>query len=692
MAIMPRSRRPFAAATFCAASAAVVAVLAFVPWPEWLPTGQPDENAHYYQVVLTWVWWAVLAVPIALLLARRWGVAIDGVFERGLQRVAELPVIGYATTLAVIFGVAAALLSNALFSHNPHITDTIAQLFQAKIFAGGSLTAPAPEQIEFFGASHLVAHEGRWFSQYPPGHPGMLVLGVIAGVPWLVNPLVAAATLVLLYGVARRLLGEMDAKLAAALLVLSPFALFMSASYMNHVTHGFFLVLALYAAVRAAEEERGIGWPLLLGCALGLAATIRPLESAVWAGVLGVWLLLRRGWKPALGAGVACLTALSPLLVYNALTTGHPLRFGYMVLWGPGHGLGFHTDPWGEPFTPVRALGATALDFQRLNVSLFEWPFPSLIFVLIALALAFKGRSNGAATWLAALLLAAPIAYFFYWHRDGYLGPRFLYSSLGPLILLSAAGVVALDIRLGRWRSALRLLLIAGVLVVVGWKVPERVGSIAGQLQSRKLHPENEARRAGIDQALVFVKVGWGSRLMARLWAWGISASEAEQSYRVVDGCRLQSALDEADSLAAAGGDSLAIQASLAKKLQEFRILELPVARDLLADRTVRVDTTRVLAEACREQILRDAAGFTVYGTLVWRNDPWLREGIIFARDFGPERNQRLMQRYPGWEYYIYAPLSGELGEQPVLRPLRSSESPSESTSQVDRPRLGRGG
>ena len=56
---------------------------------------------------------------------------------------------------------------------------------------------------------------------------------------------------------ARRILAEGSAKLAVALYVLSPFVLFLSASYMNHVTTGFFLALALYAALRAVEGDAG---------------------------------------------------------------------------------------------------------------------------------------------------------------------------------------------------------------------------------------------------------------------------------------------------------------------------------------------------------------------------------------------------------------------------------------------------
>jgi hypothetical protein len=188
---------------------------------------------------------------------------------------------------------------------------------------------------------------------------------------------------------------------------------------------------------------------------------------------------------------------------------------------------------------------------------------------------------------LGALLFAAPLAYFFYWHRDNYLGPRFVFASLVPAVILTAAGILALDRRLGRWRGALWLALLSGILVGLSMNFPQSAGRFAGRMLERKLHPELKVQRAGIRDALVFVKVGWGSRLIPRLWAWGIPASETEMTYRTVDGCRLQVALDGADSLVAAGADSTSARAALASRLQTWRDMDLAVARDLLPDQSV---------------------------------------------------------------------------------------------------------
>jgi len=666
------SRSGDGAARAFAALTVFLVLIAFLPWAAWLGAARPDEVTAYADTVWDWIRWLAIVVPFAVLLAYLGGRRVDALLERWLSRIADVSDRVFACTLGALFAAVALVLSGVLFSRNPHLVDSIAQLFQARIFGEGSLTAPAPEEMEFFGASHLVQHNGRWFSQYPPGHPALLTLGLFIGVPWIVNPLFSAGTLLLVYAIARRLFGAGSAKLAAMLYLFSPFALFMSASYMNHVTTGFFLALALYAALCTADGGGGVGWPLTVGLALGVAAMIRPLESAAWAAVLGLWMLMRRGWQPAFIAGGACLVGVAALLTYNGLTTGHPLRFGYTLLWGPGHGLGFHTDPWGEPFTAVKSFANTALDLQRLNVFFFGWPFPSLVFLLVALVVAAADRrSRESSGLLAALLLAAPVAYFFYWHRDNYLGPRFLYASLIPVLLLTVSGIAGLDARLDRWRSAFRVTLLVGLLTGVALNLPRSAGVVAGRMPGMKLHPEVEAKRLGVSEAVVFVKVGWGNRLMARLWGWGVSAWEAERTYRVVDGCRLQSVLDEADSLATAGRDSTEVRHDLTMRLRVWRDMQLPVIQDVLPDPTVRVDTTSTFTNRCFQEVQWDRTGFTLYGTLVWRNDPWLSHGVIYARDLGPVRNGRLMMRYPDRDYCVYAPLSAAAGAPPALRRMQ---------------------
>ena len=148
--------------------------------------------------------------------------------------------------------VAANFISWKVFDHIPHVSDEIAQLFQAKIFAHGMLTAPLPPIIDFFRYHYdNMIFTTRWYSQYPPGHPFFLMLGLLAKVPWLINPLFASLSVILLYKNALLYYGEKEAKLSVILFCVSPFVLFMSASFMNHVSTLFFLLLFLYTLNKA---------------------------------------------------------------------------------------------------------------------------------------------------------------------------------------------------------------------------------------------------------------------------------------------------------------------------------------------------------------------------------------------------------------------------------------------------------
>src|SRR5205814_1786373 len=97
---------------------------------------------------------------------------------------------------------------------------------QAKVFALGRLWVPTPQLPEFFVHEFVVMRDGRWFAKYPPGFPAILSLGVLAGVPWLVNPVAAALAVLATFRLGAASHGRGTALVAALLLGLSPFFLF----------------------------------------------------------------------------------------------------------------------------------------------------------------------------------------------------------------------------------------------------------------------------------------------------------------------------------------------------------------------------------------------------------------------------------------------------------------------------------
>jgi len=305
-----------------------------------------------------------------------------------------------ALVLAALAALAAAIISHVVFGRIPHVQDSIAQLFQGRIFADGRLWAPAPPFRECFDYTHMLIDRGRWYSQYPPGHALLLVPGIWLGVPWLTNPLLGGVSIYGTFLLGRALFGRAAGRLAAVLGLLSPFLLLMAAEFMAHVSalaaltyFLVFLVRALRPAEDPADPRQAAGRRrdgMLAGACLLLGVLIRPFTAfavAVPAFLYALWLLRRdRGGMPALvwtAAGGAAGVVL--LGLYNWGTTGDPLVTGYVRLYGPSHGIGFGRGSWGPPHTLERGLRHAAANLQSLNGRLFEWPVTSLVPLLLAL-------------------------------------------------------------------------------------------------------------------------------------------------------------------------------------------------------------------------------------------------------------------------------------------------------------------
>src|SRR5438046_6086477 len=226
-------------------------------------------------IFLTGAWLAGMLTPPRLLRAlRRRGRALAA-----RLRPAALPLVLAATAIALV------TISVVVFRCRPVMVDEIVQLFQARIFAARTVKAPPPALAEFFTTQHLIVDEHGWYAQYPPGHSALLALGLWGGAPWAVPILFSLGTIVVVVACARRIYGEAVAGVTAALFLLSPFFLFMGASFMNHPPTLFFVSAALLGFVRL-EEPRGARWPLRWGAALGLAVRCRPESALPTAGAI----------------------------------------------------------------------------------------------------------------------------------------------------------------------------------------------------------------------------------------------------------------------------------------------------------------------------------------------------------------------------------------------------------------------
>ena len=335
------------------------------------------------------------------------------------------------------------IFSLLLFQHKPHIVDSVAQLFHARIFTQGKLYLTAPAIPEFFDEEHIIINNGCWYSQYPPCHSALLALGVLVRMPWLINPLLGAVSVIIFFFLGKELYDEKTGRIAALLGTLSPFLLFMSSEYMNHASALLFLSCFILFSFRMVRKLSFLS-ALLAGTFLGLAVNVRPLTALAIATPFifySFYLITHnlRIYIPRLILlSFATIVFVGFLLYYNYLTNGNPFTFGYIARWGSQHGLGFGISGWGPTHTPLRGLLSTSEDLNALNRFLFEWPIPSLVFI----ALLFGSSQAKLKDYLLFAIICAPVvAYFFYWFHGIAFGPRWEYETLGVLVILTARGI-----------------------------------------------------------------------------------------------------------------------------------------------------------------------------------------------------------------------------------------------------------
>ena len=643
---------------------AALLLLPVLPLPTW--SGAPDPGPLWSPHVVAWAWGMLVVVVVALLVGRLAGQSTLPTFDWRLPRDRWA-----LLALAVLLTVAAACTTQLVFAGNPHLVDEIAQLLHARAFAAGRLALPPPQPVEAFLIIHTWVTEAGWVSQFPPGQTVLFAIGFLLHVEWLVNPVLGGIGVVLVYLVARGLYGVGTARAAAVLWAVSAWVMFMSATYMNHVGAVTFALAAW--AVLWAYPAPGARRFAAAGLLIGFATATRPLDGAAAALPVLIWIASEKRWRGILPFMLGGLPVALAWGFLNWRLHGHPLTMGYTAVWGPELRLGFHVDPWGDPFTPLVALSNAAVAIRRLHIYMYEWPVPALLLLAVwALAARHRSRSD---LVVAVGLVAAPLLYFFYWHSGYHLGPRFYYAA-APMLVIGLARAWrwawVLSKRAGsallRWDVA--LVTAALVVLVWGWVglFPARVDVYRHGLRTFKLHPERQLEELGVKQALVIMPGSWGSRIAVDLWGLGAPPSAVEQAYRQIDACDLHHFVQRARSA----------DYSVERVLVGLDSLEAATPDSVphvegWPDPTLKLIPGRALADDCLQEMRRDLGGFTLYGYLAWRNPIGLNSGLVFARDRF-EENDELLPLYEGWEVWRFAPPTGQPNALPVLTLLRPAE------------------
>lgn len=327
-----------------------------------------------------------------------------------------------------------------------------------------------PDALEYEEAAANLAHgEGYYLvvagKKYPPRYPpgfSMLLVPVLllsddipgSGIP---GVLVAALLgILVMWRLGARAGGRSGAGIGALLLALSPLHVHWSRMVMSDVpTTTAIAGVGLWTLVLLDRDASAVQWGLVGVCA-GLAATIRltnfALVPATALGILVGPVRIRRMLAYAAGLLLGC----APLLAYDAVRFGSPLKTGYGVwaplrYFGPGFVLGGHFG--GVP-------GSNLVNYARALAglgSLYPWPVAALAVLGAAEALRCPGTPRSLARFalvLVATVFALQVGFF--WQDE-----RFLLPAL-PFVLVLAV------VPYGRGASRMSLAVAAVLLLLAG--------------------------------------------------------------------------------------------------------------------------------------------------------------------------------------------------------------------------------
>jgi len=369
---------------------------------------------------------------------------------RRLRSWMESPRVPLVTTLAVFLLTAVGTF--AVCMNHPLSMDEFTMDYQAKIFAAGKLAQPVPKawlpEAELVKPCFADFNDdiNSWTSNYLPVYSTIRALFTKIGLPFLMNPVLAALSIPLFFGVLRQVWPADRWLQNAGTLLLAVDAQFA----LNGMTvfpltaHLFFNILWLYCYTKP-ESRLWLWCPWIGFAALGLH---QPFVHAVFVlPFLVHWLFTRK-----FATTVYCA------IVYLAAC------FAWHQWWDT-----FASENV-QGSTPIFGWdGWTSLRLQSMNTALMlSWT--SALVPALAFYAVFRRKLNSSLLVAAAASVAVTCLLFWaYLENQGHgWGFRYFFGSLGSLLLVACAGLRVLKSDFGgaRARVVLASALVASVLLL----------------------------------------------------------------------------------------------------------------------------------------------------------------------------------------------------------------------------------
>ncbi|WP_146739991.1 glycosyltransferase family 39 protein [Legionella quinlivanii] len=402
-----------------------------------------------------------------------------------LGKSAAIPEYQLLGVSAVLLFSTCYFLSGSLFNHLPVEMDSMAQYAGAKIFLSGHWTLASHPLREFFDTPWFI-NDGRFYTFYPPGHMLLLALGHFFNQPAIINPLIAATTLIASYYLAKEIGGGFAARICLFLFMVSPFIVFLSSEFDNRSTALLAATLFALFYIRTIKTN-DVRNAIFAGLSLGYYLITRP-QSALFFSlpffVYSLWILLfqfRKYFKSFAMMGLIIMAFMFFFLYYNQQTTGSYFLTGYQKYFGkqvvPGEELLTN-----DSFNNLKAQIIRVVDYmQLLHRQLFGWPISSLLFAFL---LFFLGLDKPWCRLLAMSFFSIYFSLILSEYTYDIFGPRYLYETASIVIILNAIFLsripaffrkrLRVKLSLNEWRGIIALLLCFMTLTASFTIIPAR--------------------------------------------------------------------------------------------------------------------------------------------------------------------------------------------------------------------------
>ncbi len=372
--------------------------------------------------------------------------------------------LGFGLQLLLIFVAGYALIFYYTYfhlNHIPRVVDEAGYLFQAKIFASGCLSVPAPDYVDFLDYPGIALFRDPHKVYHRPGFPGLpvlLAIGTLFHAPWVIPPLVTSLGFIFIFLIGKELFSYWVAWGAIILAWSSPWITVLGASFMTHGTALCWGSMFMYYLIRFLRYGY---WSSAILCAIAFGAEVwtRPFTAFCLMLPFIIPTISRYVFRPREWKKIIVM-----ILIVALFAAG---LYMYIKAQGVVCGLNPNIES-SKSLHKWNSLVITAYNYfinlTELNLSLFGWPVLfSLVFFMMSLIFIQKDDLQNA---LLLTFFSTSVLYSLKGHFGWCYEPRYWYGAVPALTIFTAAGVQYLaKILVGHLRWWMRWLGITACII-----------------------------------------------------------------------------------------------------------------------------------------------------------------------------------------------------------------------------------